>query len=216
MDIVPAGAPTSSWSPATLDGFTGNNPDAGIELHARGWGCDSTRTPPGRPRRRPASSAVPSCIPDYGLDPASIPTAGRTGRRRSSTIPTIMDRLDHGRADVEASTRPGNRNGYSWAICPTFADACTPPAQNWFRRAGPRPTPRAARCRTQRRDPQGRTLQHNRTRWRGRQLDRPGRRRDPERPRLGSTAIFITYDDCGCFYDHVAPPAAARAFGCRW
>jgi phospholipase C len=21
-----------------------------------------------------------------------------------------------------------------------------------------------------------------------------------------STAIFITYDDCGCFYDHVAPP----------
>jgi phospholipase C len=22
-----------------------------------------------------------------------------------------------------------------------------------------------------------------------------------------STAIFITYDDCGCFYDHVAPPA---------
>ena len=22
-----------------------------------------------------------------------------------------------------------------------------------------------------------------------------------------STAIFITYDDCGCFYDHVPPPA---------
>jgi phospholipase C len=22
-----------------------------------------------------------------------------------------------------------------------------------------------------------------------------------------STAIFITYDDCGCFYDHVTPPA---------
>jgi phospholipase C len=26
-------------------------------------------------------------------------------------------------------------------------------------------------------------------------------------PRWRSTAIFITYDDCGCFYDHVAPPA---------
>jgi phospholipase C len=26
-------------------------------------------------------------------------------------------------------------------------------------------------------------------------------------PDWGSTAIFITYDDCGCFYDHVAPPA---------
>ncbi len=26
-------------------------------------------------------------------------------------------------------------------------------------------------------------------------------------PEWSSTAIFITYDDCGCFYDHVSPPA---------
>src|SRR5205085_12185035 len=26
-------------------------------------------------------------------------------------------------------------------------------------------------------------------------------------PQWSSTAIFIAYDDCGCFYDHVAPPA---------
>jgi phospholipase C len=26
-------------------------------------------------------------------------------------------------------------------------------------------------------------------------------------PAYASTAIFITYDDCGCFYDHVTPPA---------
>src|SRR3954463_772260 len=26
-------------------------------------------------------------------------------------------------------------------------------------------------------------------------------------PQWRSTAIFITYDDCGCFYDHVLPPA---------
>src|SRR2546422_4724334 len=26
-------------------------------------------------------------------------------------------------------------------------------------------------------------------------------------PQWSSTAIFITYDDCGCFYDHVPPPA---------
>jgi phospholipase C len=25
-------------------------------------------------------------------------------------------------------------------------------------------------------------------------------------PDWSSTAIFITYDDCGCFYDHVPPP----------
>jgi phospholipase C len=26
-------------------------------------------------------------------------------------------------------------------------------------------------------------------------------------PDWNSTAIFITYDDCGCFYDHVPPPS---------
>jgi phospholipase C len=26
-------------------------------------------------------------------------------------------------------------------------------------------------------------------------------------PEWASTAVFITWDDCGCFYDHVAPPA---------
>ena len=27
-------------------------------------------------------------------------------------------------------------------------------------------------------------------------------------PNWSSSAIFITYDDCGCFYDHVPPPSA--------
>ena len=31
-------------------------------------------------------------------------------------------------------------------------------------------------------------------------------------PDWSSTAIFITYDDCGCFYDHVPPP---RGMGIR-
>jgi hypothetical protein len=25
-------------------------------------------------------------------------------------------------------------------------------------------------------------------------------------PEWGSTAVFVLYDDCGCFYDHVTPP----------
>jgi phospholipase C len=28
-------------------------------------------------------------------------------------------------------------------------------------------------------------------------------------PNWSSTAIFITYDDCGCFYDHVPPPSSS-------
>ena len=38
-----------------------------------------------------------------------------------------------------------------------------------------------------------------------RQLDRPGCSAIENGPDWDSTAIFITYDDCGCFYDHVAP-----------
>jgi phospholipase C len=26
-------------------------------------------------------------------------------------------------------------------------------------------------------------------------------------PEWDSTAVFLTWDDCGCFYDHVVPPA---------
>src|SRR5207247_9288506 len=32
-------------------------------------------------------------------------------------------------------------------------------------------------------------------------------------PDWSSTAIFLTYDDCGCFYDHVPPPS--RNLGVR-
>jgi phospholipase C len=33
-----------------------------------------------------------------------------------------------------------------------------------------------------------------------------GRRGARERSAVGPTAVFLTYDDCGCFYDHVPPP----------
>ncbi len=33
-------------------------------------------------------------------------------------------------------------------------------------------------------------------------------------PDWSSSAIFITYDDCGCFYDHVTPPPGAN-YGVR-
>jgi phospholipase C len=34
-------------------------------------------------------------------------------------------------------------------------------------------------------------------------------------PQWDLTAIFITYDDCGCFYDHVQA-AASPASASRW
>ena len=35
-------------------------------------------------------------------------------------------------------------------------------------------------------------------------------------PDWDSTAIFITYDDCGCFYDPVRAAEPAAASACRW
>src|SRR5205814_8243262 len=52
----------------------------------------------------------------------------------------------------------------------------------------------------------GESSQHNSTsmrvgdNWIGRVLSTIERS-----PAWSSTAVFITYDDCGCFYDHVAP-----------
>jgi phospholipase C len=34
-------------------------------------------------------------------------------------------------------------------------------------------------------------------------------------PEWSSTAIFLTQDDCGCFYDHVPPPAHTPKLGIR-
>jgi phospholipase C len=104
----------------------------------------------------------------------------------------------------------GGRLPYGWAICPTFAECLNgPQAKNAVldtqvlgdAKAGRLPSFSIV-------IPQGRNSQHNG--WSMRKGDSwiasvVGSIMDG--PDWGSTAIFITYDDCGCFYDQVPPPA---------
>jgi phospholipase C len=98
---------------------------------------------------------------------------------------------------------------YGWAICPTFAECLNgPQAQNMEEPAqvvadaqnGTLPNLSIV-------IPQGPDSQHNGwsmlrgDNWIGNVVNAV-----MQGPDWSSTAIFITYDDCGCFYDEVPPP----------
>jgi phospholipase C len=121
---------------------------------------------------------------------------------------TIMDELDNAGLGWRLYTAaPGN--GYLWAICPTFAE-CLYTGQR--RRQVP-----TAQVLSDAKEgklpnfsvvlPTVRVSQHNEgsmragDNWIGSVVSAI-----ENGPDWRSTAIFITYDDCGCFYDHVAPP----------
>ena len=132
-----------------------------------------------------------------------------------------MDELERGRpdlADLRDEPGGGTTLPYGWAICPTFAD-CIYTSQKTNVVAHPRRSSSAATNGTLPNlslvMPDAALAAQHLLDGDGRQLDRAGRERDHERAGLESTAIFITYDDCGCFYDHVAPPPGDGP-RCRW
>ncbi len=192
-----------------LDGFTGDNTVPGTK-HKKGpgWGCDSRRDAPWVDPNSGATIEVPSCVPDQG----------GTGPYRPSPVqyvPTLMDHLDQAGVSWRfyvTNGKKGKSSGYNWAICPTFAeclyssqvDNLVPTDQVLADAAGGTlpgfsiVLPNSAT---------GRTSQHNLTsmavgdNWIGQVVSAI-----ENGPDWSSTPIFITYDDCGCFYDHVAPP----------
>jgi phospholipase C len=194
---------------ATSDGFTGNNP-VPSKLTTRtgpGWGCDSFRDAAwsgGGTRLM-----VPACIPDRM-------GAGPYRPSPVSYVPTIFDRLD--RAGLSWRIYGGEPDdaadvgsGYGWTICPTFFECLgSRQAENLVAadrviddaRAGTLPAYSIV-------TPTAWNSQHNSLsmiagdNWIGRVV---GAIEDG--PDWTSTAIFLTWDDCGCFYDHVAPPHA--------
>jgi phospholipase C len=202
----------SSWGShielvaARLDGFTGDNPvpAKGLPM-GPGWGCDSNRD---APWRAPSGNIL--------MEPSCIPKKDGTGPYRPSPvqyIPTIMDRLGASGRSWRIFRPPGEtrpRLPYGWAICPTFAEC---QYSNQQRNVAPDTRViHAAKAGTLTAlsivIPQGRNSQHNG--WSMRTGDNwiasvvgavmHG-------PQWKSTAIFITYDDCGCFYDEVRPPS---------
>jgi hypothetical protein len=190
---------------ATLDGFVGDNPQpaSGVTT-SNGWGCDSDKVAQWHARPSDPLQSVPSCIPK----------PDGSGPFRPSPVqwvPTIMDRLGKAAktwrlyAGSSATNLP-----YGWAICPTFADCLyTSQKSNMVAttqfvtdaKAGTLPNLSIVL-------PTLKNSQHNKSSMQvGDNYLGSVVGAVMNGPQWSSTAIFVTYDHCGCFYDHVAPPS---------
>jgi phospholipase C len=204
QSAVPSWGAHLELAAATLDGFVGDNPHLASGVPAsNGWGCDSDKVArwhatPGDPLQ-----TVPSCIPlPDGSGPFRPSPVG--------WVPTIMDRLGAAGLTWRLYTAPASINlGYGWAICPTFAD-CLYTSQKTNLVANSQFVTDAKAGRLPNLSlvmPTNKNSQHNGfsmqtgDNYLGAMVDAV-----MNGPQWSSTAIFITYDDCGCFYDHVAPP----------
>src|ERR1700737_58985 len=212
-DIVPSWGGHLDFFAQTLDGVVGDNPPRGSGVSPRGygWGCDSNLDAAWVDPGTHKALSEPSCIPDK---------RGR-GPYRTSTVPelpAVADRLEEaGRTwaiygAVNANAK-GQRSPYKWAICPTFAECLYGPQRADMHEASQFITDanggdlRSFSIVTPSAGASGPTSQHN-----GESMtvgdnqigeEVAAVQKGPDGP---STTIFIYYDDCGCFYDHVTPP----------
>ena len=198
---------------ASLDGFEGNNPIPVKGAQAGpGWGCDShkvTQWVSGG-----TVQFIPSCIPDYSL---GLPNGGAFEPTPASYAPTVLDRLDRAHlswriyGEPQALTGGAESPGYIWDICPSFAEclhtgqkANNVPSSSFVQDAKSGNLPNFSII-----TPGGTTTnasEHNGTSmtagddWLGQIASAV-----MNGPDWRSTVLFITWDDCGCFYDQVRP-----------
>lgn len=216
------------FAAATQDGFYGDNPrPSAVSAQAQstdgGWGCDSNNTTQMYNALRRLVT-VPSCVPTSSgsLGPNWVRYAGP----RVNHVPTIFGRLRarglswrlYGGAGRPVGTKAFQNSGWQWTICPSFAGCLDShqrqdlvPASDVLTdaRQGRLPsfsivTPTAA------------DSQHNGflmdegDDFIGQVVSAVQSGRD-----WPSTAVFVTYDDCGCFYDHVSPLPYSQSWGVR-
>lgn len=128
-------------------------------------------------------------------------------------VPTIMDRLDAAGLTWHLYTAPSGDSDYIWAVCPSFAECLdTGQAQNMVATsqiigdASAGTLPNYSLLLGGAPPNYNNVVQHNGMSmavgdsWIGQIVTAI-----ENGPDWDSTAIFITYDDCGCFYDHVPP-----------
>jgi phospholipase C len=192
---------------ASSDGFTGNNPVTvpGVKAGS-GWGCDSNRVAtwvsPGG-----AAQTVPSCVPDRSL---KIANGGAFRPTPVHQAPTIMDLLDSAGLSWTIYGSKSGQAGYIWATCPSIAE-CLYTQQSHIRESERFVTDAQAGhlpnfSLVVPGDTTNPDSQHNGTsmtagdNWVGQVASAV-----MNGPQWNSTALFITYDDCGCFYDQVPP-----------
>jgi phospholipase C len=203
MDAIPSWGAHLELVAAQLDGFSGDNPN-GVpgQPHGPGWGCDSLKDTLWRPRSGARYRNVPSCVP----------APDGSGPYRHSPVPwvpSIMDRLDGAGLSWHIYTAGSSDFGYGWAICPTFAEcldgpqfANVEPSEQVITDAQAGQLPSVSLVL-----PTAANSQHNGNsmltgdNWIGSVVSAI-----MGGPDWSSSAVFIAYDDCGCFSDHVSPP----------
>jgi phospholipase C len=211
-DIVPSWGAHLDFFAQTLDGFVGENPTKGKHAAGPGWGCDSFLESPWFDPKKHKNVKEPSCIPnEKGEGPFRTSPVAYTR--------TIADQLEKAGKTwgIYGATNPSEKQQvgpYKWAICPTFAE-CLYGKQKEFMHEAPQFMSVAKEGKlpnfsivTPSVDSEGETSQHNGTsmlvgdNYIGKTVAAIEEGAD-----AASTTIFIYYDDCGCFYDHVPPPA---------
>jgi phospholipase C len=206
-----------------LDKFRGNNPQAASGVTpGPGWGCNSNKV--AQWRASPQDS--------WQLEPSCIPKQDGSGPFRASPVtwvPTIFDRMDEATPNkiswkiyTENPSGTGSNaakgTGYIWTMCPYFADCLyTSQANNMVpttnlisdAQNGTLPNVSFAIPEDDKSQHNGFSMQQGEN-WIN-SLVTPLM----NGPEWSSTAIFLTQDDCGCFYDHVPPPAHTPKLGIR-
>ncbi|HEX2321523.1 MAG TPA: alkaline phosphatase family protein [Streptosporangiaceae bacterium] len=197
-----------------LDGFFGNNPFPARGVTPRpGWGCDSRHVTQWRSPRGHVQK-VPSCIPDYSLRRAN---GGAFKPTPVKHVPTVLDRLHgaHKSWRIYGEPEPAGNGtlafGYVWDICPSFAECLythqkdnNVPSSTFVEDANSGNLPSFAIVTPGGQD--AKFSEHNKMSmttgddWLGQVASAV-----MNGPDWKSTALFITWDDCGCFYDHVRP-----------
>ncbi len=203
---------------SSLDGFWGNNPSVAPGVKpGPGWGCNSRMVSPWQPPGQ-RMQEIPSCIPDFKL---GLPNGGAFKPTPASYEPTIFNRLGtaHLSWRIYGAAHPTD-GGYVWSVCPSIAECLyTPQAKNLVE-ASQFPTD-AARGNLPAfslvvAGGKGLTADscHNKfsmtacDNYIGRLVAAV-----EHGPDWSSTAIFITFDDFGGFYDQV--PSRVNPDGTR-
>jgi phospholipase C len=197
---------------ASQDSFTGDNPKRAPGVTSNpGWGCDSNKIAPWTSSTG-AVELIPSCVPDYGL---GLANGGAFEPTPAAYRATILDELQNARLSwkIYGAASPST-TGYKWSICPSIAECLYTsqrkqlvdarqfimdadkgrlPAFSVVVAGGGNQQTAASSCH----NGMSMTACDN---YIGQLVSTA-----ENGPDWNSTAIFITFDDFGGFYDQVPP-----------
>jgi phospholipase C len=199
---------------ANLDGFSGQIPNRPkyAPKSGPGWGCNSFKVTPWRASPQDPYQDVPPCIPWPDGTGSWWDVTGPSGTPQTSPvahIPNIFDSLDAGQRSWKLynTTKAFDMCSYFAACAQSEQKNNVAPSRKVIDDARAGQLANLNFVMPNKDKAVGDMSQHNKfsmkagDNWIGDVVSAV-----QSGPDWASTAIFITYDDCGCFYDHVPPP----------